>query len=1025
MLIAEITTSSDTSDMTRRVQLCRQALDLCLPTEDPALLAFLHAELANSLLADATRGKADTSEEIIHHYQQALRGWDRETDKRQWGIAQNNLANAYLTRRKGHRTDNIDAAIHHIEQALSTYTNETGAEHWATARYNLGLAHLYRTRGRWTKNIEIATQLFRQALSAYSQETSPQQWSTVQSNLALAYLQNCRHTQEDNIAAAIHHYTQALDTWTQEQTPHDWALTQHNLGLAYRHSTHGNPAKNIEIAIRHYTEALHVWTQAATPWQWAKTQQNLADVFLYRTRHNRGDNIETAIHHHTRALSVWTKSQTPHNWGISQHGLALAYWHRFRGEKTENMEIALDFCRQALTVWSPEQSPFRCYTVGKLMGEIGCTAEQWETAISGYTQASRAEKIFWYASAAGSALLTSIASPPTCDDVSSPTPTEHTPPEIARRRLAFRHDATSGRISAFIESQPKAQALQEFLLLLEEERKQKLDDALEKNARCLHSLHKQHPGVFFSYRETAINIQDMVLYERQMPNVLSPANNTDQAAQTEQEINFSRKEQARTAITSMRSILTRIRKISGYEDFFGPLPPDLLDNAVSPRRPVAFITLTSHGSILLLAHRPSSSDPVEVSHVETSHNLTKGILRNALRIGGGNTQEAEMPPKSKAFSLALDACLSLVSKAILVPLVERLQQLHAKKVVLIPSGQLAMLPLHAAPLQNITSQGENTRSGTSQRLLHSIEVSYAPSLSHLSAARQQATHVSAKNCVLTGAGNPISGLLSISDSELTLIAKHANTDSADFLFGGKVTKAAIHRTARNATHVHLSCNAHIHLENPLESGFALAENDTLSLRDILENRPFAQTRLVVASASFFLTQKAYQIDKEPTVLPTSLIESGTGGAVTALWPVDDVSTPLLFDRFYRLHLQNNQKIPGQHAKLAREKSAYTQEKNKQNTISIPKHMATASPRLTPLHPANALRQAQIWLANITAQELALLFTEADQVEKNTDNISWRPRGTAAYQATRFHRRHPDERPFAALRYWAPFTYWGT
>jgi CHAT domain-containing protein len=95
---------------------------------------------------------------------------------------------------------------------------------------------------------------------------------------------------------------------------------------------------------------------------------------------------------------------------------------------------------------------------------------------------------------------------------------------------------------------------------------------------------------------------------------------------------------------------------------------------------------------------------------------------------------------------------------------------------------------------------------------------------------------------------------------------------------------------------------------------------------------------------------------EAISLPTGLLQAGVAAVIASLWAVDDRSTMLLLTKFYDLWRKDN------------------------------------------LSPDQALRQAQIWLRDSTAREIA------------------------AYGG--FFTPNPHDRPYAHPFHWAAFSYTG-
>jgi CHAT domain-containing protein len=104
------------------------------------------------------------------------------------------------------------------------------------------------------------------------------------------------------------------------------------------------------------------------------------------------------------------------------------------------------------------------------------------------------------------------------------------------------------------------------------------------------------------------------------------------------------------------------------------------------------------------------------------------------------------------------------------------------------------------------------------------------------------------------------------------------------------------------------------------------------------------------------------------------LQAGIPAVVGTLWPVADLSSALLMDRFYKIHLGEGQSA------------------------------------------AEALRSAQRWLRDATAAELGL----ADHAEELLATARTPTERAAAYQILRRARARPDLRPYSHPYYWAGY-----
>src|SRR5262249_6713866 len=129
-------------------------------------------------------------------------------------------------------------------------------------------------------------------------------------------------------------------------------------------------------------------------------------------------------------------------------------------------------------------------------------------------------------------------------------------------------------------------------------------------------------------------------------------------------------------------------------------------------------------------------------------------------------------------------------------------------------------------------------------------------------------------------------------------------------------------------YIHFACHGRYDWTDTQRSGLILAGGSLLTLADVSAGPDLGTTRLVTLSACETRISKVIRTPDEYIGLPACFLQAGAPAVVGALWPVSDIATALLLCRFYHLRLDGG------------------------------------------LPPAGALRQAQLWLRDATAQELA-------------------------------------------------------
>ena len=163
----------------------------------------------------------------------------------------------------------------------------------------------------------------------------------------------------------------------------------------------------------------------------------------------------------------------------------------------------------------------------------------------------------------------------------------------------------------------------------------------------------------------------------------------------------------------------------------------------------------------------------------------------------------------------------------------------------------------------------------------------------------------------------------------------------------------------------------------MQSRLHLAGGESLTLDNIMRSLDLGVTRLVTLSACETGISEFRQSPDEYVGLPAGFLQAGAPAVVSTLWAVNDLSTMLLMERFYQLHLQDG------------------------------------------LDLAPALRQAQLWLRDVTAGELFDRFgREAQQL------VNRMSKEEALGYWYRFEKMGRGERPFADPYYWAAFTFTG-
>jgi CHAT domain-containing protein len=365
--------------------------------------------------------------------------------------------------------------------------------------------------------------------------------------------------------------------------------------------------------------------------------------------------------------------------------------------------------------------------------------------------------------------------------------------------------------------------------------------------------------------------------------------------------------------------------------------------------------------------------------------LTAAELRGLLvESGGGMVTGGYLPGQLGILPLRpeLDRVLKVLAAKVVGPVVEVLSRIAPEQqgrplhVVLIPTGQLALLPLHAATYLS---------NGRERTLLDDAVVSYAPGVIALAHCHRAVAALPSEEATLVAVGNP----LPLPSPMPPLAFARPEVEEISLLFGGRATVwyeeqatlEVVEKHLNRGSHLHLSCHGLFAADAPLASAVILSGGERLTLKDLIDRHRLTRVRLAVLSACQTAVTDFIDLPEEVLGLAAGFLQAGVPGVVGALWPVNDLSTALLMIQFYRYHLVEH------------------------------------------LGPPEALRKAQAWLRDVTNAELTDLF---DGYRKAAAD---RPESRMAYPLAQDRYRKyvlgkPDGRPFVHPYYWAPFVFYG-
>jgi CHAT domain-containing protein len=297
------------------------------------------------------------------------------------------------------------------------------------------------------------------------------------------------------------------------------------------------------------------------------------------------------------------------------------------------------------------------------------------------------------------------------------------------------------------------------------------------------------------------------------------------------------------------------------------------------------------------------------------------------------------------------------------PLIEALAS--TPRVALVPGGLLEFFPLHAAWREDPNNQAKR------RYAMETITFTSIPNARAFTAVQARATHT-------------VDALLAVDDplpvrNPLKTAGYEVEVAGALFpryqrLRHEQATLEHVRAALPTYPVVHFNGHGSANLLDPLESGLVMANEQILTLREILNMR-LSATRLAVLSACE-TALAGIKVPDEVISLPMGLLQAGVAGVVASLWKVEASSTMVLMNRFYEL--------------WRREK----------------------------MSPPDALRKAQLWLRDTaTVEKLAYIEGfqgNAPPVALPAD-LAWQLYW-AVFSSPPINYAHPF--------YWAAFSYTG-
>jgi len=866
---------------------------------------------------------------LIRLHEQMLSKLRPGRDPKLYADLQNELGAAYYHLSMGDQRTNLERAIACYQEALRFQTPETVPLEYALTQCNLGDAYGQLPAGDLLANLKQALACYQEALRFQTPETVPLDYARTQSNLGHVYAKLPVGDKDANLKQAIARYQEALRFQTPETTPLGYAATQRNLGAAYSELTIGDHTANPKQAIACYQEALRFQTPEAAPLEYAGTQADLGLIYLFLPGEDREVNLSQAITCYQEALRFLTAETAPHSYAIIQNSLGVAYSNLTMGDHIANLKQAIACYQEALRFQTPETAPVGCRRANRNLANLHFAESNWEAALDAYRVAILVgEQLYRIGLSIESKAI-----------------------EMEENAALYYHAAFAA---------VRCGETAEALLILERGKTRLLTEALRLRVRRPPRVPDEIWNTFEQAGE-AVRAQ-----QAEKSFLVAEVHDPVQAYEAHVQA-------ARAANAGLDAAIEHVRTYAPH--FLAAIDLSTIKvQFLDEHTALIAFCITEQGSMGFVV---SQHDQEEVQVVEVP-TFTQTDLRRLFaewdadgQLTGGwlEAYDRYLIDRTVAAFEAWQGTITLVlaelGERLLTPIVSALSD-DIERIILLPSAELFLFPLHAVPLSGHASELLGDR----------YQVSYTPSIEVLTDARAK---------VMQGVVPELYAVINPEDDSNLIFtpiegAAIAQLFAQPTVDAGLVgTKKRVLAGVQGRTYVHFSCHGSYQWDDPPASGLDLGD-ERLTLSDLQQGEvDLSAARLVTLSAcETGITDILRGSAEEYVGIPAGFLLAGAPCVVSSLWSVSDLSTALLMERFYRNHLVDKMDF------------------------------------------AAALQEAQVWVRELNIGEVAAYaaqcYRQSTQKEEEKKELL---RYTLHYRY--LAERNPTLSPFAHPYYWAAFT----
>ncbi len=875
-------------------------------------------------------------EAVLPHY-------DPETEFAQWSLARNLLIELYVRREQGGRGANLQRALEYAEQ-LRHRTPPTAPNYVLILN---ALCQIHGTLATLTDagtHADLGILYGTQALARLDEDELPQarlMAGAVRQNLAACYLYRPNGAPLDNLQRAEGYLERAAEIFQEFDDPLRWAEAQHGLGtIAFHMAELANTPTNLEKARASLVAAADVFERLGVASRLSMTLSTLGIVMRMMDPEPQftAAHLQEALEYYDRAVRLIDAAAEPFAFGVNRLGAANIHLDLyFHDHNDSHLRRAYgEYFRAAEAFFN---YPLMAQRVNVNIATVHFLEGAWAKALARYRQIITQGMADLRASSSEAGQRGVIA-------------------EIAEVYARAAYCLLS------LETPDVAEAFQIF----EMGKTQLLNQALTLANLDLSALSDAHAELRQRIETLRAEIDQQEAFLRQAQLAAHVESNALQEA--------------------FEGLMANRQALQAHLDELRMLSPDY---APQPPRLEAILSAIPQGCVLVaplvtVVGAKCFIIPSGTTHLTTQHVVDLPDLSDVALWRQLGTRP--LPADQTSWLQALHAyksggigqlvwrnasqrILAWLWQVLVEPIHELLQALPHKRLLILPSAGLQLLPIHAAYHPEADTY-----------LGDLFEISYVPSAYALTLlkGRSRTSHT-AQRAFVGGVADydQHSGLPDLPNvaAEIAMMAALTNgTPHLDAAF----TRTALKAAAHSADWLHFACHGGFAWgRDPLATALYLHDGQPLTLAEILSTLNLANAPHITLSACETGLINTAQAPDEFVGLTVGLLQAGGRSVLSSLWAVDDLAAALTVAQF-------------SHRVLCED---------------VP--------------PMAALAATQRWLRGSTKaailQTLRLNLEQADS-----------PALQRAYQALRDNlEQHPAQAevlPFSALEHWAGFTYTG-